>query len=194
MDQFWQRVAIAGVVIIVTLIAARIVDRVIGRRLEARAETWTRYQVLRRSAVVTVLAVGTLSALLVIPGVRAVAGTVLASSAVIALIIGFAAQTTLSNFVAGLFLAVTQPIRLGDRVDRDRRRRRRGDRAHLHAHSRPGRGPLLRPEHEIGLRYHSQRHVYGHVRRSSRGCVERLSRCQPNPSSRYAHADEHALI
>ena len=117
MDQFWQRVAIAGVVIIVTLIAARIVDRVIGRRLEARAETWTRYQVLRRSAVVTVLAVGTLSALLVIPGVRAVAGTVLASSAVIALIIGFAAQTTLSNFVAGLFLAVTQPIRLGDRVE-----------------------------------------------------------------------------
>ena len=78
MDQFWQRVAIAGVVIIVTLIAARIVDRVIGRRLEARAETWTRYQVLRRSAVVTVLTVGILSALLVVPGVRAVAGTVLA--------------------------------------------------------------------------------------------------------------------
>jgi small-conductance mechanosensitive channel len=117
MDEFWQRVAIAGVVIIVTLIAARIVDRVIGRRLEARAETWTRYQVLRRSAVVTVLTVGILSALLVIPGVRAVAGTVLASSAVIALIIGFAAQTTLSNFVAGLFLAATQPIRLGDRVE-----------------------------------------------------------------------------
>jgi small-conductance mechanosensitive channel len=117
MDQFWQRVAIAGVVIIVTLIAARIVDRVIGRRLEVRAETWTRYQVLRRSAVVTVLTVGILSALLVIPGVRAVAGTVLASSAVIALIIGFAAQTTLSNFVAGLFLAATQPIRLGDRVE-----------------------------------------------------------------------------
>jgi small-conductance mechanosensitive channel len=117
MDQFWQRVVIAGVVIIVTLIAARIVDRVIGRRLEPRAETWTRYQVLRRSAVVTVLTVGILSALLVIPGVRAVAGTVLASSAVIALIIGFAAQTTLSNFVAGLFLAATQPIRLGDRVE-----------------------------------------------------------------------------
>jgi small-conductance mechanosensitive channel len=117
MDQFWQRVAIAGVVIIVTLIAARIVDRMIGRRLEVRAETWTRYQVLRRSAVVTVLTVGILSALLVIPGVRAVAGTVLASSAVIALILGFAAQTTLSNFVAGLFLAFTQPLRLGDRVE-----------------------------------------------------------------------------
>jgi small-conductance mechanosensitive channel len=117
MDEFWQRVAIAGGVIIVTLIAARVVDRIIGRRLEARPETHTRYQVLRRSAVVTVLTVGILSALLVIPGIRAVAGTVLASSAVVALIIGFAAQTTLSNFIAGLFLALTQPLRLGDRVE-----------------------------------------------------------------------------
>lgn len=117
MNEFWQRVAIAGGVIIVTLILARIVDRIIGRRLEARPETRTRYQVLRRSAVVTVLAVGILSALLVVPGIRAVAGTVLASSAVVALIIGFAAQTTLSNFIAGLFLALTQPLRLGDRVE-----------------------------------------------------------------------------
>jgi small-conductance mechanosensitive channel len=117
MSEFWQRVAVAGGVILVTLIVARIVDRVIGRRFEARPETRTRYKVLRRSAVVTVLTVGILSALLVVPGIRAVAGTVLASSAVVALIIGFAAQTTLSNFVAGLFLALTQPLRLGDRVE-----------------------------------------------------------------------------
>ena len=117
MNEFWQRVAIAGGVIVVTLILARVVDRIIGRRLEARPETRTRYQVLRRSAVVTVLVVGILSALLVVPGIRAVAGTVLASSAVVALIIGFAAQTTLSNFIAGLFLALTQPLRLGDRVE-----------------------------------------------------------------------------
>jgi small conductance mechanosensitive channel len=117
MSEFWQRVVVAGVVIILTLVLARIVDRVIGRRLEAKPAEWTRYRVVRRSAVAAILVVGILSALLVIPGIRAVAGTVLASSAVIALIIGFAAQTTLSNFVAGLFLAFTQPLRLGDRVE-----------------------------------------------------------------------------
>jgi small-conductance mechanosensitive channel len=63
------------------------------------------------------MTVGILSALLVIPPVRAVAGTILASSAVIALVIGFAAQTTLSNFVAGLLIAFTQPLRLGDVVE-----------------------------------------------------------------------------
>jgi small-conductance mechanosensitive channel len=117
MDEIWQRVAIAGGVIIATLVVARVVDRVIGRRLEVRPDTRTRYEVIRRSAVVTVLVIGIFSALLVIPGLRAVAGTVLASSAVIALVIGFAAQTTLSNFIAGLFIAFTQPLRLGDEVE-----------------------------------------------------------------------------
>jgi small-conductance mechanosensitive channel len=52
--------------------------------------------------------------LLVIPQVRAVAGGLLASSAVI--VIRFASQRTLGNFVAGLLIAITQPVRLGDRV------------------------------------------------------------------------------
>jgi small-conductance mechanosensitive channel len=117
MDELWQRVAVAGAVIVVALLVARVVDRMLAHRLELRPETLTRYRVVRRSAVATILTVGVLSALLVIPGVRAVAGTILASSAVVALIIGFAAQTTLSNFVAGLMIAFTQPLRLGDSVE-----------------------------------------------------------------------------
>jgi small-conductance mechanosensitive channel len=117
MDEFWQRAAVAGGVIVITLVAARLVDRVLAGRLERRPETLTRYRVLRRSAVTTVLVVGVLSALLVIPPIRAVAGTILASSAVIALVIGFAAQTTLSNFIAGILIAFTQPLRLGDVVE-----------------------------------------------------------------------------
>jgi potassium-dependent mechanosensitive channel len=63
-----------------------------------------------------IIGVGVLSALLVIPTVRAVAGSILASSAVIALVVGLAAQSTLSNFVAGILVAFTQPLRLGDSV------------------------------------------------------------------------------
>jgi small-conductance mechanosensitive channel len=117
MNEFWQRAAVAGGVILLTLVLARLVDRTLGNRLELRPETRTRYQVIRRSALVTIVTVGILSALLVIPPVRAVAGTILASSAVIALVVGFAAQTTLSNFVAGVLIAFTQPLRLGDEVE-----------------------------------------------------------------------------
>jgi small-conductance mechanosensitive channel len=117
MDEFWQRAAVAGGVILLTLVLARLVDRTLGDRLELRPETRTRYRVIRRSALVTIITFGILSALLVIPPVRAVAGTILASSAVIALVVGFAAQTTLSNFVAGVLIAFTQPLRLGDEVE-----------------------------------------------------------------------------
>ena len=41
---------------------------------------------------------------------------VLASTAVVGLIVGFAAQHTIANMVAGIQLAVSQPFRIGDRV------------------------------------------------------------------------------
>ena len=41
---------------------------------------------------------------------------ILASTAVLAAIVGFAAQHTIANMVAGVQLAVSQPIKIGDRV------------------------------------------------------------------------------
>jgi small-conductance mechanosensitive channel len=79
----------------------------------------TRYRVLRRSVITLIIFVGVLSALLVIPQVRAVATGILASSAVIGLVVGFAAQRTIGNFIAGLLIAFAQPVRLGDRVEID---------------------------------------------------------------------------
>ena len=117
MDTEWiERLAVAGVVLLATLIVAWIADRVISRHFELRPETLTVYRVVRRSVLAVIIGVGVLSALLVLPPVRAVAGSILASSAVIALVVGLAAQTTLSNFVAGILVAFAQPLRLGDSV------------------------------------------------------------------------------
>ncbi len=41
---------------------------------------------------------------------------ILASSAVIALIVGFAAQHTIGNLVAGVQIGVSQPYRIGDQI------------------------------------------------------------------------------
>jgi small conductance mechanosensitive channel len=112
----WHRYVTLGAVLLASLVVARLVDRAIARRGLDPAQA-TRYRVVRRTIAVAVLAVGVLSALLVIPQVRAVAGGILASSAVIAIVIGFASQRTLGNFIAGLLIAFTQPLRLGDRVE-----------------------------------------------------------------------------
>jgi small-conductance mechanosensitive channel len=112
---FWHRLAIAGAVFITVMVLVRIVDWRM-KRTQLPPESMTRYRVLRRSITAVILIVGLFSALLVIPQVRAVAGGLLASSAVLGLIVGFASQRTIGNFVAGLLIAITQPIRLGDRV------------------------------------------------------------------------------
>jgi small-conductance mechanosensitive channel len=112
---FWHRLIVVGVVMFVTIVVARLIDRRIARR-DLPPEAITRYRIVRRSVTTTIIFVGLLTALLVIPQVRAVAGGLLASSAVIGIVVGFASQRTLGNFVAGLLIAFTQPVRLGDAV------------------------------------------------------------------------------
>ena len=111
----WHRWIVVGAVLVLTAVVARVIDRRIARR-QLSSEAMTRYRILRRSVTTAIFVVGFLSALLVIPQVRAVAGGLLASSAVLGIIVGFASQRTLGNFVAGVLIAFTQPLRLGDRV------------------------------------------------------------------------------
>jgi small-conductance mechanosensitive channel len=116
--EFWERLVVVAIVVAGSLIVAKLVDRRIARR-ELPPGSVTRYRVLRRSVMTGIVAVGILSALLVIPEVRAIAGGLLASSAVIGIVVGLAAQRPLANFVAGIVIAFTQPLRLGDRVTVD---------------------------------------------------------------------------
>lgn len=111
----WQRLAVVAVVIAIAFALSELVDRSMGRKM-ADPATLTRYRVLRRSVRAAIITVGLLSALLIIPQVRAVAGGILASSAIIGIVAGFAARTTLANVIAGLMIAVTQPLRIGDVV------------------------------------------------------------------------------
>ena len=112
---FWHRIVIAAAVFAAIWVLERVVDWWLSHRT-LPPESMTRYRVLRRSISAAILVIGFFSALLVIPEVRALAGGVLASSAVLALVVGFAAQRTLANYVAGILIAITQPVRLGDRV------------------------------------------------------------------------------
>jgi small-conductance mechanosensitive channel len=112
---FWHRIVIAAVVLLVVTLVARLVDWWLSRK-PVPPEVETRYRVQRRAITTIIIAVGLFSALLVIPQVRAVAGGLLASTAILGVIIGLASQQTLGNFIAGLLIATTQPVRIGDRV------------------------------------------------------------------------------
>ena len=90
--------------------ARQAADRGRSRRFETRA------QVLRRLVQVIVLLVGTVAMIGTFDAARQVMTTVLASAGVISVIFGLAAQQTLGNVFAGLQLAFTDAIRMGDVV------------------------------------------------------------------------------
>jgi small-conductance mechanosensitive channel len=112
----WTRLGIAAGVIVLAAALAKLIDARIGRET-LDPSVATRYRVLRRSIFSAIVFVGVLSALLVIPQVRAIAGGILASGAVVAVVLGFAAQRTIGNFIAGILIAFSQPVRLGDEVE-----------------------------------------------------------------------------
>ena len=87
----------------------------VADNLRARSVV-TQVRVLARTADVIVIVIGASIILLTIPGVRQLGASLLASAGVAGLAIGLAAKPVLSNLIAGLQIALTQPIRLDDVV------------------------------------------------------------------------------
>jgi len=78
--------------------------------------TKTRLRFLRRLVILVVFLVLVAIALSQFTELKRLATGILASTAVLAAIVGFAAQHTIGNMVAGVQLAVSQPIKIGDRI------------------------------------------------------------------------------
>ncbi len=78
--------------------------------------TKTRLRFLRRLLILVVFLVLLAIALAQFTELKRLATGILASTAVLAAIIGFAAQHTIGNMVAGVQLAISQPIKIGDRI------------------------------------------------------------------------------
>jgi small-conductance mechanosensitive channel len=116
----------AAATVIVAFLIAEIVDRMLRRHAHRAADKMvrggvspaidTRLRLIRRLIFVTILVIGVALAMAQFPSVKRVATGVLASSALLGLVVGFAARQTLANSIAGISLAIAQPIRIGDLV------------------------------------------------------------------------------
>src|SRR5688500_8350710 len=116
----------AAVSILVALLLAALVDRAFARAarlarergpLDVSPVAATRVRFARRLAVATIVLIGVMAALAQCGTLSRVATSVLASGALAAAVIGFAARQVLANAVAGVMLAITQPLRIGDHVE-----------------------------------------------------------------------------
>ena len=122
----WRRVFMILFIVFITFFVASLVNslmkrafqRIVKKRKEhpeIPADT-TKFVVLRRVIQVLVYLLGFAAIVYSIPEFRAFSYSILAGAGVAAVIVGFAAQKAFANIMSGIFLAVSEPIRVGDRV------------------------------------------------------------------------------
>ncbi len=112
--------------LVLAFVTAELVDRALSKRGERLSVAvaggelspvaTTRLRLVRRLIFAAIIVIGIALALAQFEGARRLATGILASSAVLGLVVGFAARATLANAIAGIMLAITQPIRIGDLV------------------------------------------------------------------------------
>jgi small-conductance mechanosensitive channel len=126
---FWEdhRNEITAVATVLLAVGfAKLVDSAIAKRggrlraavgvEELSPEAGTRLRLVRRLVFAVIIVIGFALALSQFESIKRLATGILASSAVLGLVVGFAARQVLANGVAGILLAITQPIRIGDLV------------------------------------------------------------------------------
>ena len=121
-----DRAITAGVTLLIALALVVFVQRAMRGRAGKLAEAITgadlspvvdtRLRFLRRAVQAAIILIAIALAIAQFTSLDRLAATVLASSAIAAAVVGFAARQVLANAIAGMVLAVTQPLRIGDLV------------------------------------------------------------------------------
>jgi small-conductance mechanosensitive channel len=125
--EVFERITLVLVIIalgIDTLRTLRLVEAKYVRRVRSKSGSQrqiraaeTQYSVMHRLLNVLVILATLGAALMVFDQVRAFGASILTSAGILGLVAGIAAQRTLQNFFAGLQLAITEPIALGDVIE-----------------------------------------------------------------------------
>ena len=90
-------------------------DLAIADNLQAR-KVRTQFDVLNRIAIAVIIVLAAATMLMTFAPIRQVGTSILASAGIIGIVVGVAAQRSIGSVIAGIQIALTQPIRLDDVV------------------------------------------------------------------------------
>ncbi|HOV24313.1 MAG TPA: mechanosensitive ion channel [Candidatus Marinimicrobia bacterium] len=115
----WLIIGVAWLVIsIIAILKAVILGRYNIKtkdNLKVRQIT-TQLNIIQRILIVLIVILTISAILMTFDKVRQIGVSILASAGVAGIVVGFAAQRSLANLIAGIQIAITQPIRIGDVV------------------------------------------------------------------------------
>lgn len=124
-SEYYSHTIFLFTILLVTLLIIQVVysirDIVVDKsqRLVCNIKTrkmHTKVDILVKIAVIVIVIIGCAIALLTFPKIRQIGISILASAGIAGVILGFAAQKSLGNILAGIQIAFTQPFRIGDVV------------------------------------------------------------------------------
>jgi len=102
---------------VVGYVANRLLTKLVRKSTEIMANDPTNYKFLKHVILGVIYITGFSIAIYVLPGLRALAGSLLAGAGILAVAIGFASQHALSNIVSGAFIVIFKPFRINDRLN-----------------------------------------------------------------------------
>lgn len=120
MDQKWEQIVFAVIVLVVAFLISRLFRVFIGRFIKTAAKKLkvdpTRYNFFKNAVDFIVFLIAAIIIFRSIPAFRVVGTTLLTGAGVLAAIVGFASQSAFSNIISGFFLVIFKPFSVGDRV------------------------------------------------------------------------------
>ncbi len=119
-DQYWEQIVFAVVVLAVAFLLGRIVRGILGRFFRAAAQKLkvdpTRYNFFKNASEFLIMLIAIVIIFRSIPALRGFGDTLLTGAGILAAIVGFASQSAFSNIVSGVFLVIFRPFSVGDRI------------------------------------------------------------------------------
>ena len=120
LDNHWQQIFFALIVLVVAFLVTRILRFVVGRFFKRAAQKLkvdpTRYNFFKNAIDFLVYLTAISVIFRSIPSLSTFGTTLLTGAGILAAIVGFASQSAFSNIVSGVFLVIFKPFSVGDRV------------------------------------------------------------------------------
>jgi small conductance mechanosensitive channel len=108
-------------IIIVAIAVERTVRFMIGKFLQRRAEQMnidkTKYVFLKHVVTAVIYSMAIIAIIYTLPKFRSIAVSLFAGAGIFAAILGFASQAAFSNIISGVFMVISKPFKVGDRIE-----------------------------------------------------------------------------
>jgi small-conductance mechanosensitive channel len=119
-DSPWEYLLFALLVLVVAFIVSKILKFIMGRFIKAAAQKLkvdpTRFKFFKNTIDFVIYLIAIIVIFRYIPSLRTYGNTLLTGAGVLAAIVGFASQSAFSNIISGIFLVISRPFGVGDRV------------------------------------------------------------------------------